>query len=44
MQEAFVKERSMREAEQACFCERDITWSKQQNVLTVRGEALALLD
>jgi hypothetical protein len=39
-----VKEQSMREAEQARFREQDITWSKRQNVLTVRGEALTLLD
>jgi hypothetical protein len=32
MQEAFVKERSMREAEQARFREQDTTWSKQQTV------------
>jgi hypothetical protein len=32
MQEAFVKERSMREAEQARFREKDIMWSKQQTV------------
>jgi hypothetical protein len=34
----------MREAEQARFRKQDIMWSKQQNVLAVRGEALALLD
>jgi hypothetical protein len=44
MQKAFIKKRSMREAEQARFREQDITWSKRQNVLTVRREALALLD
>jgi hypothetical protein len=32
MQEAFVKEQSIREAEQACFREQDITWSKRQIV------------
>jgi hypothetical protein len=32
MQEAFVKERSLREAEQARFHEQDIMWSKQQTV------------
>jgi hypothetical protein len=32
MQEAFVKERSMREAEQARFREQDVMWSKQQTV------------